>query len=103
MKKIFKYLKPYKFFAILSPILMMGEVIADLFLPRFMTVIVDCGIAKGGDVSDSAFASAVMRVLFGDGSYSAMQVITTFGILMLVTVLIGGFFGVSCAFTAASK
>ena len=101
MKKIFKYLKPYKFFAILSPILMMGEVIADLFLPRFMTVIVDCGIAKGGDVSDSAFASAVMRVLFGDGSYSAMQVIITFGILMLVTVLIGGFFGVSCAFTAA--
>lgn len=101
MRKIFKYLKPYKLFAILSPILMMGEVLADLSLPKFMTVIVDCGIAGGGDVSSSKFASSVMRIIFGEGSYTSMQVIITFGILMLITVLIGGFFGVSCAFTAA--
>ncbi|MBQ8140506.1 MAG: ABC transporter ATP-binding protein [Clostridia bacterium] len=80
---------------------MMGEVLADLFLPKLMTVIVDCGIAKNGDVSESALASAVMRLIFGEGTYTSMQVIITFGILMLVTVLIGGFFGISCAYAAA--
>ncbi len=101
MRKIFAYLKPYKLFAVLSPLLMMGEVLADLCLPKLMTVIVDCGIAKGGDVSKSAFASAVMRLLFGESTYTSMQVIVTFGILMLVVVLIGGAFGISCAYTAA--
>ena len=101
MRKIFSYLKPYKLFAVLSPLLMMGEVLADLFLPKLMTVIVDCGIAKNGDVSESALASAVMRLIFGEGTYTSMQVIITFGILMLVTVLIGGFFGISCAYAAA--
>lgn len=101
MKRIFKYLKPYKLFAILSPILMMAEVTADLFLPRFMSVIVDCGIAGGGDVSGSRFATGIMRFIFGEGSYSSMQVIITFGVLMILTVIVGGAFGISCAFAAA--
>ena len=101
MKRIFQYLKPYKVFAILSPLFMMLEVLADLFLPRLMTVIVDCGIAGGGDVSDVGFAAFIMRVIFGEGSYSSMQVIITFGVLMLLTVIVGGAFGIFCAFTAA--
>ena len=101
MKRIFGYLKKYSFLAILSPLLMIGEVFADLCLPKLMTVIVDCGISGGGDVSSSPLASTVMRIIFGDGEYSSMQVIITFGILMLVVVLIGGFFGVLCAYTAA--
>jgi len=101
MRKIFAYLKPYRLAAIISPLLMMGEVIADLFLPRFMSVIVDCGIIGEGDVSGVPWAAAVMRLLFGVGRYSSMQVIVTFGVLMLVTVLIGGTFGVSCAYFAA--
>lgn len=101
MKRIFKYLKPYKLFAILSPILMMAEVTADLFLPRFMSVIVDCGIAKGGDVSSSRFASGIMRFIFGEGSYTSMQVTVTFGVLMILTVIVGGTFGIACAYTAA--
>ena len=101
MKRIFHYLKPYTFLAIISPLLMIGEVIADLCLPRLMTVIVDCGIAASGDVSGSKLGSTVMNILYGGGPYSSMQVIITFGILMLVVVLIGGVFGVSCAYTAA--
>ncbi len=101
MKKIFQYLKKYAFLAVISPLLMIGEVAADLCLPKLMTVIVDCGIAAGGDVSGSALGSTVMRILFGEGTYSSMQVIITFGILMLVVVLIGGCFGVMCAYTAA--
>ena len=101
MKRIFHYLKPYAFLAIISPLLMVGEVFADLLLPQLMTVIVDCGINAGGDVSGSAIGSAVMKILYGAGEYTAMQVILTFGVLMLLVVLVGGFFGVLCAFTAA--
>ncbi len=101
MKRIFHYLKPYAFLAIISPLLMIGEVFADLCLPRLMTVIVDCGIIGQGDVSGSALASFVMRMLYGVGEYSSMQVIITFGVLMLLVVLVGGFFGVMCAYTAA--
>ncbi len=101
MKRIFHYLKPYAFLAVISPLLMMGEVLADLCLPRLMTVIVDCGIVAKGDVSSSKLGSAVMRMLYGAGEYSSMQVILTFGLLMLAVVLVGGFFGVLCAYTAS--
>ncbi len=101
MKRIFKYLRKYALLAFISPLLMIGEVAADLCLPKLMTVIVDCGIAAGGDVSSSKLGSAVMRLIFGERTYSSMQVIITFGVLMLVIVLIGGFFGVMCAYTAA--
>ena len=101
MKTIFKYLKKYSFFAIISPILMICEVTADLFLPKLMTIIVDCGIGANGDVSSSELASTIMRIIYGEGQYSSPQVIITFGVLMLLVVILGGCFGVLCAFTAA--
>ena len=82
MRKIFHYLKKYALFAILSPLLMIGEVAADLCLPKLMTVIVDCGIGAGGDVSGSALGSKIMSILYGAGPYSSMKVIITFGVLM---------------------
>ena len=101
MKRIFQYLKPYTFLAVISPLLMIGEVFADLCLPKLMTVIVDCGIGAAGDVSGSKLGSTVMGILYGAGPYSSMQVIVTFGVLMLLIVLVGGTFGVTCAYTAA--
>ena len=80
---------------------MIGEVTADLFLPKFMSVIVDCGINASGDVSSSPLGSAIMGFIYGGGAYTSMQVIITFGVLMLLVVLVGGFFGVLCAYTAA--
>ena len=101
MRRIFQYLKPYALLAIVSPLLMIGEVFADLCLPQMMTVIVDCGIGANGDVSSSPLGSFVMNILYGAGPYDSMQVIVTFGVLMLLVVLVGGVFGVSCAYTAA--
>jgi ATP-binding cassette subfamily B protein len=101
MRRIFHYLKPYALLAVVSPLLMIGEVAADLCLPKLMSVIVDYGINASGDVSESALGSTVMRIVFGEGSYTSMQVIITFGVLMLLVVLVGGFFGVFCAYTAA--
>jgi phage-related holin len=67
---------------------MIGEVSADLCLPKLMSVIVDCGITKSVAVEKSPLARTVMRLVFGEGSYSSMQIIITFGILMLLIVLV---------------
>ena len=101
MKRIIQYLKKYAFLAFISPLLMIGEVAADLCLPKLMSIIVDCGITGGVDIADSKLGSTVMRIVFGEGSYTSMQIIITFGILMLLIVLVGGFFGIMCAYTAA--
>lgn len=78
MKKLFRFLKPYMFLAIVSPLMMVGEVLGDLFQPKLMSKIVNNGI-EGGE----------------------MSYVISMGLLMLVIVLVGGFFGVFCAYTAA--
>ncbi|MBR3967312.1 MAG: ABC transporter ATP-binding protein [Clostridia bacterium] len=100
--KLAKYLKPYLFFAIISPILMIGEVMADLSLPKLMSYIVDFGIAEGGleEIVDSGMPYEIMTALFGS-DFTQMNVIITFGVMMLLIVLVGGFFGTMCAYTAA--
>ncbi len=102
MRKLFKYIKPYAFFAIVSPLMMMGEVLADLCLPFLMSFIVDFGIESNGleAIGDSALASGIMSMLWGDG-YTQLQIILSFGVLMLLITLVGGFFGTCCAYTAA--
>ena len=99
MKKLVHYIKPYLFFAIVSPLMMMGEVLADLCLPFLMSFIVDYGI-ESNPIGDSALASGIMNLLWGE-SFTKLQIILTFGTLMLIITLIGGFFGVCCAYTAA--
>lgn len=79
MKKLFRFLKPYWFFAVISPIMMVGEVFADLLQPKLMSGIVDSGLKDG-----------------------AMGYVIRTGLFMLAIVLAGGFFGVFCAYTAAT-
>ena len=76
--KLSKYLKPYWFFAILAPLLMIGEVAVDLFQPKLMSKIVDEGVLVGN-----------------------MELVVKTGIIMLVSVFFGGFFGVACAYFAS--
>ncbi len=44
--KLIKYLKPYWWLALLSPLFMVGETIANLFQPKLMSSIVDDGVLK---------------------------------------------------------
>ncbi len=60
--KLGKYLKPYKLFAILTPLAMCGEVIGDLLQPKFMSQIVDDGVL--GKNMDIIIASGVLMLLF---------------------------------------
>ena len=100
MKKLFRYLKPYRLFAVLSPLLMMGEVLADLCLPYLMSFIVNYGII-GEEMASRGIAPFIMGIFYPDGGYSNLNIIIIFGVLMLVVTLIGGFFGTFCAYTAA--
>lgn len=101
--KLAKYLKPYIPFAIASPLLMIGEVLCDLCLPFLMSFIVDFGIAEGGleALANNEIASGVMNALFGQGNYTQLHVIITFGVAMLLFTLCGGLVGTLCAYTAA--
>lgn len=96
-------MKPYTFLAFVSPLMMIGEVVADLILPYLMSFIVNYGIT-GMDINDSEkgseIAAAIMELFHGN-DYGSMDIIITFGILMLAVTLAGGFFGVFCAYTAA--
>ncbi len=67
-----------------------------------MSFIVDYGILENGltEIQKSSVASGIMSLLYGD-TYTQMNIIVTFGVLMLLITLIGGFFGTFCAYTAA--
>ena len=88
--KLAKYLKPYWLFALISPLMMMAEVAADLCLPYLMSFIVDYGIADDGliKIHESPLASGIMDTLFGVGDYTRMNVILTFGALMHVALVL---------------
>ncbi len=77
-KKLSDYLKPYWLPAIISPLFMLGEVVADLILTRLMADIVNDGVLKGDQ-----------------------SVIIETGLLMLGIAAVGGFMGIFCAWTAS--
>ena len=76
--KLSSYLKPYWLAAILSPLLMIGEVAVDLMQPKLMSTIVNDGVLGNN-----------------------MSVILTTGAQMLLLVALGGFMGIMCAYTAS--
>ncbi len=82
--KIFKGLKKYWFWAILSPLAMMVEVICDLQLPNLMSRIVDEGI-------NNPLLSGTEK----------LETVLSIGGLMLLLGLLGAMGGMSSSFFAA--
>ncbi len=79
--KLVKYMKPYWFLALMTPLTMIGEVFIDLTLPTLMSKIVDDGVL-GHD----------------------FELIIKTGLLMLLLAVCGGIFGVgSSAFSGATS
>ena len=77
MKRLWKYLKPYKRLAILAPILMLLEVGAELAMPKLMTFMINQGVGTGNTA-----------------------IITKTGIEMLVIAIIGIIGGIGCLICA---
>ncbi len=107
MKRLARYLRPYFGYAVVSPLMMMGEVIADLCLPFLMSFIVNYGI-EGLDIysaeDGSPLARGILSLFLGEGfdqAESRMSIILILGGLMLAVTLVGGLFGTLCAYTAA--
>ncbi|MBO0960911.1 ABC transporter ATP-binding protein [Neobacillus sp. MM2021_6] len=71
--KFLRYIKPYRLFAILGPLLMCIEVAMDLLQPTIMQHIIDVGIAQNNNTY-----------------------VVTMGLLMLVTAVIGFLGGAGC-------
>lgn len=79
--KLVKYLKPYWFFAIMTPLTMIGEVFIDLMLPTLMSKIVDEGVLGHN-----------------------FELIIRTGLMMLLLAVCGGLCGVgSSAFSGATS
>ncbi len=79
--KLVKYLKPYWFFAIMTPLTMIGEVFIDLMLPTLMSKIVDEGVLGHN-----------------------FELIIRTGLMMLLLAVCGGICGVgSSAFSGATS
>lgn len=74
VRQLMTYIKPYKYIAILGPILMFIEVSMDLIQPTIMQHIIDTGIANN------------------DQTY-----VITMGLLMIVSAVIGLIGGVGCS------
>lgn len=72
--KLLKFLKPYWKIAIMAPICMMAEVIADLFQPKLMAKIVDEGVLNGD-----------------------LNIIITTGLTMLLIAVLGSIAGMSAS------
>ncbi len=80
--KLGRYLKPYLLPAIVSPLFMAGEVMADLMQPKLMSQIVNTVVESG---SVEAVLSAILLT----------------GLKMLGLVTVGGLMGLLCCYTAS--
>ena len=78
MKQYINYIKPYKWYFILGPLLMIGEVIGDVLLPYLTSMIINVGAANR-DIGYMVKMGLVMAVL---------------SILMMLTGLGGAYFAV---------
>lgn len=86
--KIFKYLKPYWYLALLAPLFMIGEVIFDLFQPKLMEEIIDKGVLSNLVASEK------------------IEIVVNSGLLMLGCLVVGGLCGIlsaACASGAANS
>ncbi len=78
MKKLFRYLAPYWYIAIFSPLFMIAEVLVDLSLPKIMSTI----------VNNSIYAETIEQ---------GLAVVGENGIKMMILVILGGLTGLGAA------
>lgn len=78
MKKLLRYLKPYWYIAIFSPIFMIVEVLVDLSLPTIMSNIVN-------------------ESIYSDSVSEGMRIVAEHGVTMMILVVLGGIAGLGAA------
>ncbi len=78
MKQYMKYVKPYALYFLLAPVLMLVEVVGEVFMPKFLANIINIGIPEKntGYIVAMGFAMAGMAIVMmlggiGGGYFSA--------------------------------
>ena len=99
-KKLLPYAKKYKYYAALSPISIIFEVLIEVTIPLLMSVIVDCGIS-GQSLSEKDSFIADILISMGFGELSGTDLILALGGLMLGISLISLACGAGAAYFAS--
>lgn len=99
-KKILSYAKKYRFFAILSPLSIVCEVLIEVTIPLLMSVIVDCGIS-GHPLSEKESFIADILIKMGFGDKIGTDLILSTGALMLGLACISLMCGAGAAYFAS--
>ncbi len=100
IKNLLKYAGKYKWFALLSPLAIVLEVLIEVTIPLLMSVIVDCGIS-GQPISEKDSFIADMLVNLGFADKTGTDLIISLGALMLGLACISLICGAAAAFFAA--
>ncbi|MBQ6837723.1 MAG: ABC transporter ATP-binding protein [Clostridia bacterium] len=100
IKNLLKYAGKYKWFALLSPLAIVLEVLIEVTIPLLMSVIVDCGIS-GQPISEKDSFIADMLINLGFADKTGTDLIISLGVLMLGLACISLICGAAAAFFAA--
>ena len=99
-KKLLSYAKKYRFYAIMSPLCIIFEVLIEVTIPLLMSVIVDCGIS-GQSLTEKESFVATLLIKLGFTDRAGTELILATGGLMLGLACISLLCGASAAFFAA--
>ena len=100
IQKLLKYAGKYKWFAFLSPLAIVLEVLIEVTIPLRMSVIVDCGISGQPISSKDSFITDIL-INMGFGEKTGTDLIISLGALMLGLACISLACGAAAAFFAA--
>ncbi len=104
LKKLAKNVKGYTKHTILSPILMMGEVIMEVIIPVLIALLINCIDPTAGNTGETSnnFIAAFIQRLIGDPEQSGdMKYILIIGGLIAVCAIISLVFGALAGRSAA--
>ena len=82
IRNLLKYAGKYKWFALLSPLAIVLEVLIEVTIPLLMSVIVDCGIS-GQPIAEKDSFIADMLINLGFADKTGTDLIISLGVLML--------------------
>ncbi len=100
MGKVFSYAKKYKWYALLSPIAIIFEVLIEVTIPMLMSVIVDCGISGQALKEKESFVADIL-VKAGFAEKAGTDLILATGLLMICLAFVSLLCGAGAAYFAS--
>ena len=98
---LLKYAKKYKWFAMLSPLCILVEVLIEVFIPMMMSLIVDVGI-NGGSLEGKNAVAVRLISLFGLHEKTGIAFVLGVGGIMVVLAILSLLAGAAAARFAAT-